>query len=159
MARDTVTVVPFLDGTKAARQQNSTTTDDNIIVPQTALRTNGLPVEVDNPLPIAIFPSHGTYQDASVAVTTAGADIFAANPTRVRIKLINTDFITPSGGTGIVMWARWGTKAAAPAQPHGIGSFPIFPGGGIDDQGPGLNTGAINIVAESGSPILLAEQY
>lgn len=52
MARDTVTVVPFLDGTKAARNQNSTVDGDLVIAPQTALRTDGAPVELDNPLPV-----------------------------------------------------------------------------------------------------------
>jgi hypothetical protein len=117
-------------------------------------------INVDsNGNPISGGGSHGTYANGSVALSTTPTDVFAAAPTRVRIKLINTDYSTASGGNGIVMWGRWGTVALAPAAPHGVGSFLILPGSGIDDQGSGVNTGALNVVAESGAPVLYAEQY
>jgi hypothetical protein len=49
---DSPTVVPFVDGTSTTRQQLSTNDNSGSIAPQTALRTNGGPVEVSNPLPI-----------------------------------------------------------------------------------------------------------
>lgn len=102
----------------------------------------------------------GSYADFSIAVTTAGVDICAANAGRVRFKALNQDAITPGGaGTGAVIWGRWGTKAANPATVNGVGSFMISPGGGIDDQGPGVNTSAFNAISESGSPVLYVETY
>lgn len=87
MARDTATIVPFIDGTKAARSQNSTVDSDLVIVPQTALRTNGAPVELDNPLPVrhagasllasaAIEASHnfGTGDVYSISVSAIDAN-------------------------------------------------------------------------------------
>lgn len=52
MARDVAALVPFIDGNHASRVQNSTANDTGAVAPQTAIRTNGLPVEADNPFPI-----------------------------------------------------------------------------------------------------------
>jgi hypothetical protein len=116
-----------------------------------------------NTLTVAGVPiggaSSGTYADGSRALAITASDVFAANAARVRLRLLNTDYVTKSGGGGAVMWCRWGTAAANAAVPHGIGSFPLFPGGGTDDQGSGVNSGAVNCIAESGTPILFAEQY
>lgn len=101
----------------------------------------------------------GSYADGSKALSTAASDVFVANTARVRIVLINTDFTTAGGGLGIVMWCRWGTAALLPASSHGVGSFPLYPGGGRDDNGSGVNLGAVNCMAESGTPVLYASQY
>lgn len=110
-----------------------------------------------NGLPVAAMA--GSYVDGSTALSTSPQQIFAANAARVRIKLVNTEFGTATGGSGIYAWCRWGTVGASPAAAHGVGSFLVAPGGGIDDQGPGVNRSAVNCLAESGAPILYAEQY
>jgi hypothetical protein len=105
-------------------------------------------------------PVIGTYANGGVALSTTTAQIFAANAARVRIKLLNNSGIGTAGGVAIVIWCRWGTVAGAPAVPGGVGSFALQPnGGGIDDQGPGINQSALNCLAESGTPTLYAEQY
>jgi hypothetical protein len=109
-------------------------------------------------LPVTGVPK-GTYADGSRALSSTASDVFAANAARVRIRLLDTDYTTALGGAGIAIWCRWGTAAAAAAAPHGVGSFPLFPGGGVDDQGSGVNQSAVNCVAESGAPLLFAEQY
>jgi hypothetical protein len=105
-------------------------------------------------------PIIGTYANGAVAMSTAAAQVFPANAARVRIKLLNNSGIGTAGGTAIVIWCRWGTVGAAPAVPGGVGSFALQPnGGGIDDQGPGINQSALNCASESGTPTLYAEQY
>jgi hypothetical protein len=105
-------------------------------------------------------PITGTYANGSVALSITTAQIFPANPARVRTKLLNNSGIGTAGGTPIVIWCRWGTIGAAPATAGGIGSFALQPnGGGIDDQGPGINQSALNCLSESGTPTLYAEQY
>lgn len=98
----------------------------------------------------------GTYANGSVALSTAPLQIWAANTTRVRALLLNNSGIGTSGGTPIVIWCRWGAAPAA----GGVGSFALQPnGGGRDDQGAGVNQGALNCLSESGTPSLYAEQY
>jgi hypothetical protein len=118
---------------------------------------DGQPVSPTNPLPLN-NPT-GTYLNGGVALSVTATQIFAATP-RVRIKLLNNSGIGTTGGTAIVMWCRWGTVGAAPAVAGGAGSFALQPnGGGIDDQGPGVNQSAVNCLSESGTPTLYAEQY
>ena len=104
----------------------------------------------------------GTYANASATLSTSAANVVAAVPggaARLRIRLMNVDYATPSGGLGIVIWCRWATVAAGAAAVRGVGSFPVYPGGGIDDQGFGVNQGGLNCLAESGTPILYVETY
>lgn len=97
----------------------------------------------------------GNYLNGSIAVPTSSTQIFAATA-RVRVKLLNNSGIGGSGGPAIVIWCRWG----AVSTPGGIGSFALQPnGGGIDDQGSGVNQLALNCLSESGTPSLYAEQY
>lgn len=107
------------------------------------------------------FAPLGTYASGSVALSSTPATVFpAATTARVRLVLKNTDYVTAAGtAAGIVAWCRYGTAATAPAAPHGLGSWPLFAGGGIDDSGPGVNQGAVNCMAESGAPLLYAGQY
>jgi hypothetical protein len=97
----------------------------------------------------------GSYSNGSQALPASATQVFAApgGPPRVRIKLLNLD---PT----IAIWCRWGTVAGAPAAVSGVGSF-LLPagGGGIDDQGAGVNQSALNCIAASGTPNLYAEQY
>src|SRR5690349_21238068 len=91
----------------------------------------------------------------SKALSTSAADIWAAATSfRQRAVLMNTDYATSSGGSGIVAWCRWGTAAGAPAAAHGVGSFPLFPGGGIDISGAGTPQAALNCIAERGTPVI-----
>lgn len=129
---------------------------DGSVATHSVPEVNGAAVSAANPLPTAA--AVGTYANGSATLSTTATDIFAAR-SRVRLKLINTDYITASGGSGIVTWCRYGTAALAPALPHGVGSFPLFPGGGIDDESAGVSQLAVNCVAESGAPVLYAEQY
>lgn len=104
----------------------------------------------------------GTPSYATVTVTTSATNVIGvptANTIRYRIRVQNTDYITASGGAGIVVWCRWGTVAAAPATVRGTSSFPVFPGGGFDDVAPGVNQSGLNCIAESGTPIVSAISY
>lgn len=110
---------------------------------------------------ITVYGPTGLRVDRSVTITTTATNVFAAavsGSPRVRMKVLNTDVVTPSGGAGIVIWYRWGTAAGAPAAAHGVGSFPLLPGGGFDDIGT-VSQEAMNCIAESGSPVLFAEEY
>jgi hypothetical protein len=104
----------------------------------------------------------GTYANGGVALSTSAVQIFnapSASP-RYRIKMINSSGISTAGGPPIVEWCRWGLVGSAPAAAGGVGSFALQPGGGgIDDQGAGVNQNAVNCIAESGTPVIYAEQY
>jgi hypothetical protein len=95
----------------------------------------------------------GSYVNGSQALPAVATLVFDVGSQRIRIKLINLD---PT----IAIWCRWGTVGAAPAAVSGVGSF-LLPagGGGIDDQGAGVNQSAVNCIAASGTPNLYAEQY
>jgi hypothetical protein len=76
---DSSTVVPFVDGTSITRQQLSTNDNAGSIAPQTALRTNGGPVEVGNPLPVhspAIPLVSSATLEASHIFRTAPASLY-----------------------------------------------------------------------------------
>jgi hypothetical protein len=101
------------------------------------------------------YSAPGLYANGSQALPASATQVFtapAAGFTRVRIKLINYD-------NTIAIWCRWGTVGGAPAAVAGIGSFLLPAGGGIDDQGAGVNQSALNCIAASGTPNLYAEQY
>lgn len=107
-------------------------------------------------------PPIGTQAVGLVTVTGSATDIFAATSggaTRYRVKVLNTDYTTVSGGTGYVVWCRWGTAAAAAATVRGTGSFPIFPGSGFDDNGQGVAQGALNCIGETSGAKLYYETY
>lgn len=111
-------------------------------VPVAVSSTSGLPAGT------------GTYLNGGIALSSSPAQVFAASA-RIRVKLINYSGIG-AAGNAVVMWCRWN---ATPA-PGGAGSFALPPnGGGIDDQGAGVNQNALNCLAESGTPTLYAEQY
>lgn len=98
------------------------------------------------------FGSLGTYTDGSVQLsTTVATQVFpaASSAIRVRIKLVNQDGVNE-------IWCRWnGTPAVG-----GSGSFKLGAnGGGIDDNGAGVNQSAVSCIAASGTPNLYAEQY
>lgn len=102
----------------------------------------------------------GTYANGGVTLSTTPLQIFAASTTRIRIVLLNNSGVGTAGGAAIVVWCRWGTVGAAPAAAGGVGSFALQPnGGGRDDNGAGVNQGALNCLAESGTPTIYAEQY
>lgn len=102
----------------------------------------------------------GTYANGGVTLSTSPLQIFAASTTRIRIVLLNNSGVGTAGGAAIVVWCRWGTVAGAPASVNAVGSFPVQPnGGGRDDNGAGVNQGALNCLAESGTPTIYAEQY
>lgn len=96
-----------------------------------------------------------------MALTTSPLQIFAANPNRLRLKLINYSGTGATPTASVYIWCRLGTVAAAPAAVNGTGSFVLAPGGGgIDDVGAGyVDVSAVNCLAESGTPILFARQY
>lgn len=99
-----------------------------------------------------------TDASGSQALSTTAANVWAANSSRLGWRLQNTDFITESGGTGYTAWCRWGTAGAAPASAHGVGSFMLAAGQDMSDSGVGVSRAALNCVAETGTPILYAEQ-
>jgi hypothetical protein len=102
----------------------------------------------------------GIPNDGSATLNTSPLDIFPANSSRVRLKLINGSGIGSSPTPATIIWCRFGTVAGAPTAVNGIGSFALpAGGGGIDDQGPGVDQAAVNCMAESGTPILFARQY
>jgi hypothetical protein len=126
-----------------------------------SLNAAGFAVPVSPTAPLPTTTPGGTYANASTALPATPTQIFAAAGAtpRSRVKLINSSGIGTAGGAAIVEWCRWGTVGAAPAAAGGVGSFALQPGGGIDDQGPGINQSAVNCIAESGTPLLYAEQY
>lgn len=116
------------------------------------LNAAGVPVPVSSSQ--GIPQGSGTYLNGSAALTTASSQIFAAT-SRMRIKLVNISGIG-AAGTAVVIWCRWGSAAVA----GGTGSFALASnGGGIDDQGQGVNQSSLNCIAESGTPKIYAEQY
>jgi hypothetical protein len=111
-----------------------------------------------HPFPMKAVP--GTYANGGVALSTSPVQVFAANPARVRLVLINNSGLGTAGGTAIMVWCRWGTVAGAPAAAGGVGSFAVQPnGGGRDDNDSGVNQNALNCLSESGAPTIYAEQY
>jgi hypothetical protein len=105
----------------------------------------------------------GVFATGLVTVGATATDVFAATPsggaTRYRIRVLNTDFVTPSGGNGYVVWCRWGTAAGAAASVRGTGSFPVFPGGGFDDSTNGVSQQALNCIGETSGAKLYYETY
>ena len=140
----------------AAQYSRSGTSDSFGAVLERRSGTSGtvaVPVDENSPVPVAMSP--GTFLNASMALSTTSQQVIAATA-RVRVKVVNTSGVGNAGGTAIVEWCRWGSAAVS----GGVGSFPIQPnGGGIDDQGPGVNQTALNCLSESGTPSIYVEQY
>lgn len=152
-SQTTTTTMIVKDGAGASRPLRADQNVDGSLSTHNVPEIGGAAVSSSNPMPIAASP--GTYLNGSVALSTASVQVFAAAP-RVRAKVINNSGVGTTGGAAIVEWCRWGAAAAA----GGIGSFALQPnGGGIDDQGPGVNQSALNCLAESGTPAIYAEQY
>jgi hypothetical protein len=100
----------------------------------------------------------GNYLNGGVTLGDAPTLVFAAagTPARLRLHLLNTTYAT-STGTPIAIWCAYG--AIVPA-PHAPTSFPLYPGGGIDDASPGpVSQAAVSCVAEAAGATLYAEQF
>jgi hypothetical protein len=113
----------------------------------------------DNTLQVNVTKSApGIYVNGSIALGTTRTQIFAAAAAtpRLRLHLLNTTYAT-STGTPIAIWCVYGATVPAP---HGVGSFPLYPGGGIDDANPSpVSQAAVSCVAEAAGATLYAEQF
>lgn len=109
---------------------------------------------------LAAAPLAARAASVDLALGTTATDVLPSNAGRYHLMIYNTDYATPAGGSGIAMWCRFGTAAASPAAPHALGSWPVLAGSAYDSGiGNPIAKDAVNCVAESGTPILHAEQY
>ena len=109
---DNVTAVSFVDGAGITRQQNSTNDNSGFIAPQTALRTNGAPVEAGNPLPVTMTGGPTVAGQASALVQSTAAAAALGTP---------ADAVWSGSGAGSVVGAL---KAIWTALTVGIGIKP-----------------------------------
>jgi hypothetical protein len=153
---DNVTAVSFVDGAGITRQQNSTNDNSGFIAPQTALRTNGAPVEANNPLPIAdaallaafiagivVKPAAITITQTVVALTSADVVIVAANSNRKYLAIINI-------GTGLASLGFGSVAVAGQGWPLSAASAAGDAGGGLERSGDGITLQAIHGICAAG---------
>ena len=100
---------------------------------------------------VAVLTETGTFaSDTFTAFAGTSNPLFAAAAParRLRVKAINLDYPTESGGGGGTVWLRWG----APAVVRGTGSFFLLPGGSFDDAMYPNQLG-LNVIAENGATV------
>lgn len=108
---------------------------------------------------VAILTGTGTFATGTFVAIEGESNVLfpAASPSapRLRVKAINLDYPTPSGGAGSTFWLSWGAAASV----RGPGSFYLLPGTSFDDaRYP--NQGSLNVIAEDGTaPQVYWETY
>jgi hypothetical protein len=140
---DAPTAVPFVDGASITRQQNSTTDNAGNVAPQTAIRTNGGPVEAGNAFPVFDQPHVITITTTIVPLTQADAQILPANPARKYLLIVNI-------GTGLATLGFGVAAVAGQGYPMPAASVAGDQGGGLERSGDGITQQAIHGVCAPG---------
>lgn len=98
---------------------------------------------------VIVGPNMLTGTDRSIATSTASAQLMAANAVRTGFEIVND--------TAIDVWINYGATAVATA---GSGNRKIAAGTSFRSADGGfVYSGAINIIAASGTPAITAREY
>ncbi len=106
------------------------------------------PISLDLSGRLRIRLADGSGTDRSITATTTSQQLMASNTARVAFVIKND--------TTIDVWINVGATAVATA---GSGNFKVAANGGYYSPDGCVPTGAINIIATSGTPAITAREY